>query len=85
MESLLQLLLEFENNESISHDTNDLIKHREIEDAACELLIDSNGRCNWSNISILKSVGFDVIPIEKDRFGWLIGGIVTKKGIITYG
>lgn len=85
MEALLQLLLAFENDESISHDKNDFIKHREIEGIACDVLIDSNGQCNWANISILKSVGFNVIPIEKDSFGWMIGGIVTKKGIITYG
>ena len=85
MESLLQLLVKFENDTSISHDKNDFIKHREIEQFACELLVDAEGRCNWENISILKDAEFNVIPIEKDRFGWIIGGIVTKKGIITYG
>lgn len=85
MDTLITLLVEFENDGSITHDTNDLIKHRAIEDIASDLLIDSKGNCNWANISILKSVGFNVIPIERDRFGWLIGGIVTKKGVITYG
>lgn len=85
MDILIKLLLEFENDESIKHDKNDIIKHREIEQYASGTLIDSKGQCHWANISILKSVGYNVIPIEKDRFGWLIGGIVTNKGIITYG
>lgn len=85
MEALLQLLVSFENDESISNDKNEFIKHKEIEEAACELLIDNDGQCNWENISTLKSAEFDVIPVERDSSGWLIGGIVTKKGIITYG
>jgi len=85
MEAFLDMLLALENDESITHDKNEFIKHTELEESACVLLIDSDGKCDWSNISILKSAGFDVIPIERDSFGWLIGGIVTNKGIITYG
>lgn len=85
MEAFLQLLVAFETNASVHHNETEYIRNREIEESACELLVDSNGHCHWSNISIVKSAGFNVIPIERDRFGWVIGGIVTKKGIITYG
>jgi hypothetical protein len=85
MESLLRLLVNFENDKSILTDENDLVKHREIEEFACKLLVNAEGLCNWENIYILRDSDFNVIPIEKDGFGWLIGGIVTKKGIITYG
>jgi hypothetical protein len=33
----------------------------------------------------MKNSNYDVFPIERDRFGWLIGGIQTSKGIIAYG
>lgn len=43
----------------------------ECEEMANELLISSGGRCNWENIRILKSHGFDVYAGEKDSFGCL--------------
>ena len=48
-------------------------------------LISSNGRCNWDAIEILRKNGYNVFPVERDRFGWVIGGISTKVGILTYG
>jgi|688.fasta_scaffold914710_1 hypothetical protein len=57
----------------------------EIASMADELLIDSEGHCNWDNMKIMERNKYDVFPIERDRFGWLIGGIQTSKGIIAYG
>jgi len=54
-------------------------------DLADTLLIAENGRCNWQNISILNNNKFNVHPLEQDRFGWLIGGIYTTKGVIVFG
>lgn len=85
MEALIQLLQTFEDDKTNIHDIDDFVINKEVENAACNLLINSNGGCNWSNISVLKAAGFNVVPVERDRFGWLIGGIVTKNGIITYG
>lgn len=56
-----------------------------IQSLACKCLIDNDGKCDWVNINELKSNKFDVFPLEKDSFGWLIGGIKTNKGIISYG
>jgi hypothetical protein len=50
-----------------------------------EVLISFNGQCNWENIGKLKAAGYDVFPIERDRFGWMIAGIQTGCGVITYG
>jgi hypothetical protein len=50
-----------------------------------EVLITYNGQCNWDNIGKLKAVGYDVFPIERDRFGWMIAGIQTMYGVVTYG
>jgi len=29
--------------------------------------------------------GYELYPVERDRFGWLIGGLQTEKGTITFG
>jgi hypothetical protein len=49
------------------------------------MLFTAEGRCDWKNIKELQSKGYLVYALEKDRFGWLIGGIETRKGIIAYG
>lgn len=49
------------------------------------LLINESGHCNWENIEIMKKEGYYVFPLERDSFGWLIGGISTNKGVIAYG
>jgi hypothetical protein len=57
----------------------------EIIELANEHLITEKGYCNWNNINFLKENSIHVFPIERDSFGWLLGGISTSKGIITYG
>ena len=52
---------------------------------ACGCLILTSGQCNWPNHRLLADAGFRVFAGEKDSFGWLIGCIRTKKGIISYG
>lgn len=51
---------------------------------ARQVLVSDNEACNWSNISTLKRYGFDVKPVSIDGHGWVIGGIHTKRGIVTY-
>jgi hypothetical protein len=57
----------------------------DIDILADKALITKDGHPNFDNNQILKENGFDVFPVERDSFGWLIGGIRTEKGIITYG
>lgn len=88
MDQLLRLLKFLENDNSIvyvrylSHNVPIV---REISTLACNLLITDDGDCNWKNIEHLKKRGYNVNPIESHAFGWLIGGIFTRKGVITYG
>ena len=56
-----------------------------ISNLAVVLLITEQGDCNWDNIMMSRNNGIDIFPLEQDRFGWLIGGIQTEKGIIQYG
>ncbi len=84
MDRLLELISQFENDESECLSTeNPIVK--EISSLAESLLITHEGKCNWENIEQLIDRSIDVFPVESDRFGWLIGGISTIKGIITYG
>jgi hypothetical protein len=54
---------------------------------ADELFIDPYGGINWDNINTFcnKCDVYDVYPLESDSFGWLVGGIKTKKGIVVFG
>lgn len=56
-----------------------------IEELACSLLIDKDGHPSWDNMEILHLNGYPVVPVEQDRFGWLLGGIETSNGLIIYG
>ena len=57
----------------------------EISALAEKHLITFTGECNWEEIQILNDAGYRVFAVEQDRYGWLLGAIHTKKGIITYG
>lgn len=58
----------------------------EIGILADDYLITEDGNPNGSNIEFVRSFGeFDVFPVERDSFGWLLGGIQTSKGLIIFG
>ena len=38
-----------------------------------------------ANIEYIKKAGFDIFAGEQDRYGWLIGCIELKRGIIFFG
>jgi hypothetical protein len=89
MEHLIILLKALESDETLTPvDDCITVYHplvEEISGLAEDILITSNGFCNWGNIETLKGKGYGVFPLERDSFGWLIGGISTSKGIIAYG
>jgi hypothetical protein len=57
----------------------------ELESLACSCLIETGGKCDWSNIAKVRKEGFNVFAGESDSFGWLTGCIRTSKGVIVYG
>ena len=89
MDDLLKLLTALESAEEITEAYEflslDIPLVGEISRRAEELLITPKGDCDWERIEHLASIGYAVFPVERDGFGWLIGGISTKKGVITYG
>jgi hypothetical protein len=88
MERLIDILSQIEKDDSIPEAGFLLFDHPlicEIKSIADVLLITPEGGCNWKNIEILIDKSVEVFPVELDRYGWIVGGIRTKKGIITYG
>ena len=88
MERLIDIISQLEKDDSISESGFLLIIHpliNEIKSIANTLLITDDGKCNWQNIEILMDNSIEVFPVELDKFGWVVGGIRTTKGIITYG
>lgn len=59
----------------------------EVELLCCKLLIEAEGRCNWSDIMKLKEYGFDVYASNKDSFGWLTGCVEypDHERVVVYG
>ena len=58
---------------------------QEAVDMASEVLVEESGERNYSAEVALEMAGFPVRCLEKDRCGWLTGGIETEKGVIAYG
>ena len=55
-----------------------------IRSLLCGLLITKGGNLDWDAKDELESYGFQVFPVEQDRYGWLIGAVQTEKGAITF-
>jgi len=69
-------------SEYLSHECPEVA---EVVELANKHLITDKGQCNWYNINFLKNAGIDIFPVERDSFGWMLGGILTSKGVIVYG
>lgn len=89
MEDLVKLLHALEEDSAVEEAYEFLpLDHpmvAEISRLADELLITPDGKCHWDHVSAITSLGYPAFAVEKDSFGWLVGGISTKKGVITYG
>ena len=98
LKELLELIEELDGL-AISLDGSDSYMFRLEDEGTClkklnrcysiadEMLITSEGQVNWIAVGEItnKNKSLDIFPIEQDRFGWLLGGIRTKKGLITFG
>ena len=89
MDHLINLLKALESDDTLIPVEECITEHHplveEIAEKAELYLITNNGFCHWEHINMLKQCGYSVFPLERDSFGWLIGGISTSKGIIAYG
>lgn len=48
------------------------------------VFITEKGNPNYHAINIFEDNGIKVKPLESDAFGWVTGGVCTKKGIIVF-
>ena len=69
--------------EFLKHDVHESIS--EIESLLDLLCIDEEGGIIQPIIDDLAKRGYAVYPLERDRFGWVLGAVETKKGSITFG
>ena len=77
---IINLLKMIDEDETIDIENHTLVK-------AVIYLADDylTGDENFKNIVTIRESGFDVYPGEQDRFGWLIGCIQLKRGVIMFG
>lgn len=88
MEQLVKLLTEIETSTIEERDFLHESDHPAvslIEGLLCELLITKGGNVDWDAKDELESHGFRLYPLEQDRWGWIIGAVITEKGDITFG
>lgn len=88
MDKLILLLTELEASdvkwkEYLTED--DYIPVKYIRNLLEELMITENGHVDWDNREKLLDAGWCIYPFERDGFGWLLGGLVTRKGDIVFG
>jgi hypothetical protein len=63
-----------------------LADEEKINDLACRRFITSCGGCDWEAIRKFEELSnCRIFPLEKDSFGWLIGGISFQGRIFSYG
>ena len=94
VEDLVKALRNIENESTIDEVPGNLNwgnvkeRHKYVQDAdhiAPIVLINEFGNRNIDAEYILKSNGFGIVCLESDGCGWLVGGILTEKGIVAYG
>ena len=67
-------------------DTIDIKQKHPLIDAVVYLADEYlTGNENFKNIVTIRESGFDVYAGEQDRFGWLVGCIQLKRGVIMFG
>lgn len=88
IEELINTLRAIEENPSIEVYDECIPEHfdsvRTASDLAAVCLV-VDGRRDWNAELRLQAEGFRVVCVERDSFGWLVGGIETSKGLILYG
>lgn len=88
MERLVGLLIEVNNSDITPRDTLDETHHSAvplIKSLLCDILITEGGHLDWDAKDQLEMFGFEVYPVEQDRWGWILGAVITNKGDITFG
>ena len=91
MDKLVNLLKVIDAS-PLPDDEEHILAHKEhdqiylAEAYATTLFVTEEGVPNFEAIDYLyKEYGYAIMPGERDRFGWVTGVIMTKKGLIVFG
>jgi hypothetical protein len=89
MDALIALVKEIETSELEERPylTND--DHPNVSTVARmleDIFITAGGHMNYDLKDVfMETYGYELYPVEKDRWGWILGGLQTSKGTITFG
>jgi hypothetical protein len=51
-----------------------------------EIFITPGGHMDYdAKDKFMETYGYELYPVEHDRWGWILGGLQTKKGTIVFG
>jgi hypothetical protein len=88
MEQLITLIKEIESSEiepqRFLTEEHHLVVTK-IRSLLNDLMITEDGDLDYDNERALMSSGWNIYPLEYDRYGWLLGALITTKGDIVFG
>jgi hypothetical protein len=89
MEQLVALIEDLEASDLAPRQYLEYDDHPTVQPIAIMLqaiFITNGGNINLdARDDLRKYYGYELHPVEHDAWGWLLGGLHTKKGIITFG
>lgn len=89
MEALVALIRELEDSDLQERPYLADADHPNVSKIAHmleELFITAGGHMNYDlKDMFMQTYGYELYPVEKDRWGWILGGLQTSKGTIVFG
>jgi hypothetical protein len=89
MDRLVTFIRELENSEMRVRQFLDESDHAVVPIIARmleEIFITAGGNMDYDKKDeFLIQYGYELYPVEHDRFGWVLGGLRTSKGTIVFG
>lgn len=89
MEKLVKLIKEVEDSdipEQLHLSSEDHCLVPQIVVLLEELFITAGGHIDFdAKDKFMETYGYELYPVEHDRWGWILGGLITKKGVIVFG
>lgn len=89
MEALVALIQELENSDLQERPyltADDHPNVPKITHMLEQIFITAGGHMNYDlKDKFMDVYGYEMYPVEHDRWGWILGGLMTNKGTITFG
>lgn len=89
MEALVALIKELESSDLEERPYLANTDHPNVAKIALlleDIFITTGGHMNYDlKDKFMSAYGYELYPVEHDRWGWILGGLQTSKGTITFG